>query len=90
MALFIPPLINQNITLPNTNFVQSLNKNNETIETTNSSNQVLLTDNRIKAKLVEGLKKDSLIENNVSVTKMSVKLIPDYKSDTFSIRFYMA
>ena len=90
MALFIPPLINQNLTLPNTSFVQSLNKNNEATETTNSSNQVLLTDNRIKAKLVEGLKKDSLIENNVSVTKMSVKLIPDYKSDTFSVRFYMA
>lgn len=84
MALFIPPLINQNITLPNTSFVQSLNKNNETTEEIAVSNQAIITEN-VNAKFVTGVQIGTVIKES-KITKILVQLIPDYKTDTFSVR----
>ena len=84
MALFIPPLINQNITLPNTSFVQSLNKYNETTEEIATSNQAIITEN-VTAKFVTGVQIGTIIKES-KITKILVQLIPDYKTDTFSVR----
>ena len=87
MALFIPPLINQNLTLPNTSFVQKTDKMVDK-KLTNRSNQIIIKNN-VKAKFIEGLDVNSIIKEDYLVTDINVQFIPDFVTDTFCVKLIM-